>query len=137
LQLHSHGIETAATLGAILSFSIASLNLSQGIMKYIETAKVLESLGSSLSTINTTALPHQQFLQASSATNLPHKPPVYQSTIANMVSFTYASYTVLAAVAMLQGVQGSAVGTAVKGVLGAVGLKVKARGDTSLWERGM
>lgn len=53
-----------------------------------------------------------------------------------MVSFTYTSFAVLAAVSMLQGAQASAVGTAVKGVLGAVGLKVKARGDTSLWERG-
>ena len=95
----------------------------------------MESLGFSSTTIITTTLQHYHF-KASSATKHPPKLQVYQSTIANMVSFTYTSFAVLAAVSMLQGAQASAVGTAVKGVLGAVGLKVKARGDTSLWERG-
>ena len=53
-----------------------------------------------------------------------------------MVSFTYTTIALLAAATSLQGVQASAVGTAVKNVVGAVGSILKVRGETDIWERG-
>ena len=96
----------------------------------------MESLGFSSTNIQQTTISQQQLFQESSAAHLPQKLPVYQSKIANMVSFTYTSFALLAAATALQGVAASGVGAAVKGVISDVGKVLKVRGETEIWERG-